>query len=231
MSEKRRQNIALLKERNEGFLAAQQEPDEEEIQRVEEHADTHDLSSDDHIRFLKNALKTATSDDVKQKIRDEIDATVKRNKEEKLRQKKELETIKAAGNVATIAAQTGQSVSDASVNSVRKIADFAGQAGNTVSALATPGGLFLPITLLLIFFFVLLPINGHTRAEWLWMALTGQAHIYDGAAASGDFGPSATNTPPVQGQPSQSTLPPFSAPARLYTPVPIITRQGGFIYG
>jgi hypothetical protein len=47
----------------------------------------------------------------------------------------------------------------------------------------TPGSLLLPFIILMVFFFLLLPVNGHTRFVWLWLVLTGQAEI--GGSTSG----------------------------------------------
>jgi hypothetical protein len=41
----------------------------------------------------------------------------------------------------------------------------------------TPGDLWVPLALLLFFFLVLFPVNGHTRIMWLWMTITGNAQI------------------------------------------------------
>lgn len=47
----------------------------------------------------------------------------------------------------------------------------------------TPGSLLFPFIVLMIFFFLLLPVNGHTRFVWLWLVLTGQAEISGGQEA------------------------------------------------
>ena len=56
--------------------------------------------------------------------------------------------------------------------------------------LPTPGSLVLPLVILLVFFFLLIPVNGHTRLQWLWLVMTGNAEISgsgQGGFASGDF--------------------------------------------
>lgn len=40
-----------------------------------------------------------------------------------------------------------------------------------------PGGIGVPLGILFILFLLLLPVNGHTRIMWLWLAITGQAQI------------------------------------------------------
>lgn len=53
-----------------------------------------------------------------------------------------------------------------------------------------PGGLAFPLVTLFIFFMILIRINGHSRMEWLWLVLTGNAEIGGnvGGSSSGDFG-------------------------------------------
>ena len=41
----------------------------------------------------------------------------------------------------------------------------------------TPGGIGVPLGILLFFFFLLIPVNGHTRLMWLWLTITGNAQI------------------------------------------------------
>lgn len=50
-------------------------------------------------------------------------------------------------------------------------------AGVRLGSLPTPGSLMLPLVILLVFFMLLLPVNGHTRFTWLWMVITGDAMI------------------------------------------------------
>ena len=48
-----------------------------------------------------------------------------------------------------------------------------------------------------IFWLLLLPVNGHTRIEWLWLALTGNAHIKgENADNIGEFGHPTIQTNP-----------------------------------
>lgn len=39
----------------------------------------------------------------------------------------------------------------------------------------TPGSIMLPLILLLVFFFFLVPVNGSTRFTWLWLVISGDA--------------------------------------------------------
>lgn len=65
---------------------------------------------------------------------------------------------------------------------------------NIVSGLAAiplPGTVLLPLSILLLFFFALLPVNGQTRLMWLWLVLSGNAHL------TGETLPTAVVTTPV----------------------------------
>ncbi len=73
--------------------------------------------------------------------------------------------------------------------------------GNAVGAIPIPGDLIVPLALLLLFFFALIPIGGHTRLMWLWLTLTGNAQI------SGTGG--GTTTPVVGAKPGTPTTEPF----------------------
>jgi hypothetical protein len=89
----------------------------------------------------------------------------------------------------------------------------------TIGAVPIPGDLITPLAVLLIFFFALVVINGHTRLSWLWLVLSGNASITtDGGATFGQ------NTPaPVVGTPLSTPLAPLPG---LPTP-PIAT--GGLL--
>ncbi len=58
-----------------------------------------------------------------------------------------------------------------------RIATFGRDIWSSVGRVPAPGNIFLPVSILLFFFFLILPVNGHTRASWLFLALTGNAHI------------------------------------------------------
>lgn len=46
-----------------------------------------------------------------------------------------------------------------------------------IEGLSMPGGIMLPLGILLVLFLILIPVNGHTRLMWLWLAFTGNAQI------------------------------------------------------
>lgn len=49
--------------------------------------------------------------------------------------------------------------------------------GIKLAGIPTPGGILFPLVVLLVFFFLLVPVSGHTRAVWLWMVLSGNAQV------------------------------------------------------
>ena len=78
----------------------------------------------------------------------------------------------------------------------------------------SPGSIMLPLLVLLVFVFLLLPVNGHTRLVWLWLVITGNAST-GGAAQAPIFSELAINAPPIlnPGQ-STSTAPPILNPGQ-----------------
>jgi hypothetical protein len=46
-----------------------------------------------------------------------------------------------------------------------------------LASIPTPGSIVLPLIILIVFFVLLLPVNGHTRLVWLWMVLSGNAIV------------------------------------------------------
>lgn len=50
-----------------------------------------------------------------------------------------------------------------------------GRLASRLAALPTPGSLWFPLVLLILFFFILITYNEHTRLQWLWLVLTGNA--------------------------------------------------------
>lgn len=91
----------------------------------------------------------------------------------------------------------------------------------TLERIPTPGSIVFPLIVLGVFFFLLLPVNGHTRFVWLWLVLTGNAEISNGA--SGDFGDqnsthfkdTADTTKSSSAIPSSIPLPNFTLPMMM----------------
>lgn len=92
-----------------------------------------------------------------------------------------------------------------------------------LESLPTPGSLLFPLIILLVFFLLLIPVNGHTRLVWIWLVLTGNAEISGsnpnlGGIASGSF---ADITPPANSNsngsngsnPGNPPLQPFVLPS------------------
>ncbi len=88
---------------------------------------------------------------------------------------------------------------------------------------STPGTILLPLGLLLLFFLILIPINGYPRIAWLWLALTGNASI----------GPPQESPAPLNTQPPAPTLsagPNVTQPEAGYVPpAPMQTSYTGAV--
>lgn len=55
--------------------------------------------------------------------------------------------------------------------------DAASTANVKIGGIPTPGNLVVPLVLLMLFFFILITFNGHTRLQWAWLVLTNNAYI------------------------------------------------------
>lgn len=66
-----------------------------------------------------------------------------------------------------------------------------------IGSFPTPGGLLTPLVILFILFMILLPVNGHTRLMWLWLAITGNAEIGPPLTPPTLLSPSSTTTSPT----------------------------------
>lgn len=85
--------------------------------------------------------------------------------------------------------------------------------GVKLAALPTPGSIVLPLVVLAIFFLLLLPVNGQTRFMWLWLTITGNAHITQGSGASDQKGTGTAGGPTdTLGTPGTGTAPPVTPP-------------------
>jgi len=104
-----------------------------------------------------------------------------------------------------------QQNASATVDAVQRIAR---NTGVTIERLPSPGSVMLPLLVLLIFVFLLLPVNGHTRLVWLWLVVTGNAST-GGAAQAPIFSELSINAPPII-NPGQSTsnAPPIINPGQ-----------------
>ena len=76
-------------------------------------------------------------------------------------------------------------IQDQAFHTADRVRDTAGGVWDSIGRVAVPGSIWLPIAILLIFFFLLLPVNGYTRMQWLFLALTGQSKIETGGSGGG----------------------------------------------
>lgn len=182
MSKAREMNMAKIAgsidvEDEETQEVSQDAPIDSRLETPQDVPGKKEISTRQQINILKRAKLRAKSESVQAKLQDEIDAAELRLEEEREAERQRLETIKATQGTIKTASNVASGVIGAASNVGDKVGDIAGRVGGTVGAISTPGSIFLPISLLLIFFFLILPVNGMTRAQWLWGALTGNAHI------------------------------------------------------
>ena len=102
--------------------------------------------------------------------------------------------------------------------------------GVAIGSLPTPGSLILPLAILLVFFFLLLPVNGHTRLVWLWLVLTGNAEIQQGGSSSSTSSTatpsSSTITTPSTSSASSTPSTSSHNPVTVPTPTPPQSSNG-----
>ncbi len=99
-----------------------------------------------------------------------------------------------------------QGVTDNTARINATLRDTLGKIVASIGSVPIPGDLLLPLSILLIFFFALIAINGHTRLSWLWLVLSGNASITTGGGQPIVTPP--TTTPPVSGT---TTTPPVTS--------------------
>lgn len=135
------------------------------------------LKTQRDIIKLEEAKRAAHSKSVKMQLDSEIEATKIRLEKQKREESEQAKTVGAIKNVAEI----GGTVYNDAKNNIDNIGAKIGQTSHavtsTLESIAVPGSIWLPITILLLFFFLLLPINGKTRAEWLINVIMGNAVI------------------------------------------------------
>ena len=59
----------------------------------------------------------------------------------------------------------------------RSVGNFWQSSNRNLGSIPTPGGIWTPFWILVGLFFILIPVNGHTRLNWFWLALIGAAQI------------------------------------------------------
>lgn len=97
------------------------------------------------------------------------------------------------------ARQLKEGIQDTTATVSGAIRQLASKASARLASIPIPGDILLPLSILLIFFFALISVNGHTRLSWLWLVLTNNAHIQTGGDAT------FTGTPPAQTPPPSTT--------------------------
>lgn len=89
--------------------------------------------------------------------------------------------------------QTALNAVQLAINSARGIMR---NIGVRLENIPTPGSIALPLILLLVFFFLLIPVNGHTRFTWLWLVVSGDASTAIASnVSSGTVSRTDTSTP------------------------------------
>jgi hypothetical protein len=82
-------------------------------------------------------------------------------------------------------ARTARQAIETGSDAVRSTQDIikaqALRVGSVIGGVPIPGDILLPLSILLLFFFVLIAVNGHTRLMWLWLTLTGNASLATGS--------------------------------------------------
>jgi hypothetical protein len=75
------------------------------------------------------------------------------------------------------ARQQAKRVGDAVQSVIDRAALPAGRAHDAIAAAPTPGGIGVLVIALLFFVWAIVPFNGHTRLEWLWLTITGRSRL------------------------------------------------------
>lgn len=181
------------------------------------------IKTEADLQRLEEAKRRATSQAAKEKLEEEAELIKREKAKAEEEKKQEQEAITSAEQARTkikAAIDDTKGRVDATVN---RVGEVSRDAWDSLGNVARPGSIFLPVSLLLVFFFLLIPVNGHTRIEWLWLALTGQAHLTGestGGSATGgssDFGGPAGGSSDF-GTPAVyvvSTSPTFTGPSEV----------------
>ncbi|SRR5258708_10375073 len=139
----------------------------------QEAKDQEELDAAANVSSSSNQLKQNLKDQEKQAVADAKKLKADKNRQQSLML--HLAGLPSKAN-ATLT-RSVQNVADQVGNTYRSTKDFASSGWDQLGAIATPGSIWLPVTILLVFFFVVFPVNGHSRFEWWFMAMTGQAEI------------------------------------------------------
>lgn len=92
---------------------------------------------------------------------------------------------------------------------VGNIQESGGKVSGRLAKVPTPGSLWFPLALLLIFFFILITYGGNTRLQWAWLVLTNNAGF--------NLGGQGQVSPQQSGDTRQATAPPVTTPSSAAT--------------
>lgn len=68
------------------------------------------------------------------------------------------------------------------------------RANRRIGGIPTPGGIAVPLGLLLFFWLILIPVNGHTRLRWLWNSFFGFSALSHTETTGGNIIKNDTST-------------------------------------
>lgn len=136
-------------------------------------------------------------------VEDEADLTPEQKKErkeqEKIRQaqenmlgKEEAERIAEEQRKQREREQTLIGLADKALQASKGAAS---SAGVRIANMPTLGGIMFPLILLILFGFILITYGTHTRFQWLWLVLTGNASVTGAQGSVASFGTPSSSTP------------------------------------
>lgn len=129
------------------------------------------------IQRLEEAKRQASSRAVKEQLEAEARLIKSERLKEEDRQKEEEAAALSAQQAKEKFTTAIENAKSDAEKTVGRVVDTGKSLWGSLASVATPGSIFLPIAVLIIFYLLLLPVNGHTRIEWLWLTLTGNARL------------------------------------------------------
>lgn len=110
----------------------------------------------------------------------------------------------------------------------RSTSNFLAGSNRNLGSIPTPGGIWTPFWILIGLYLILIPVNGHTRLNWFWLALIGSAQI--DAALTTNVG---TAVQTGVGTVKQVTIP--ETTPSPFTPIPLVAQTalplGNYLFG
>lgn len=105
-----------------------------------------------------------------------------RKHQEALLGKEQAEALEEARKKDEARKKSIEGIADALMD---KASEATGAAQVKIASIPTPLDIWFPLVLLILFFFILILYNGHTRLQWLWLVLTGNASLGTGGGVPG----------------------------------------------